>query len=241
MKKNLSVILCNTADGAQGEPDGVELMFTDEVRTSGEIIKNAVKQAKGKYICLLEGSFKYADIAEFMTVLDKCSADAVICDGGYCFKSTIFKSLNLDENCFAFTCEIAAMLSSKSVLKSDIKPFTLAEKPLCCPFEIAPALLSVLDDFKKCRTKLSKEAYSAVFDLICTRLTIFYMSAALEVREGKIKAQSLIDFDGKLKDNVILYLTLEKRFTSADLNKLRKKGFKVGFLTANKFKKALKL
>lgn len=241
MKKVLSIILCNTADGAQGEPDGCELMFTDEVRTSGEIIKHAVKQAKGKYICLLESGFEYTDIQSFLTELEKCSADVVAFDSGYCFKTSILKSLNLKDDCCTYITEIEAMLNSKSILKSDIKPFKLSEKPLFCSFEIAPALLNVLDNFKKCRTKLSKEAYSTVFDLICLRLISFYMSATLEVRERKIKAQDLIDFDGKLKDNVILYLTLEKRFTVTDLHKLRKKGFKVSFLTANKFRKALKL
>ena len=76
-------------------------------------------------------------------------------------------------------------------------------------------------------------------DIICLRLTYYYAAAMLAIKSKAIPLSVLTEFDARLKENVVLYLAMDKRFTPASLGKLRKKGFAISFLTAKKFEKFL--
>ncbi len=62
----------------------------------------------------------------------------------------------------------------------------------------------------------------------------------LAVKSKAIPLSALTDFDALLKENVVLYLAMDKRFTPANLGKLRKNGFAISFLTAKKLEKFLR-
>ena len=72
------------------------------------------------------------------------------------------------------------------------------------------------------------------------KLITFYICAAVAIREKQLEAEKLKEFDAKLKENIVLYLALEKKFYPADIKKLREKDFKIGFIQYNKFKKLIK-
>ncbi|MDE5728695.1 MAG: hypothetical protein K2I20_00780 [Clostridia bacterium] len=60
------------------------------------------------------------------------------------------------------------------------------------------------------------------------------------IHKNEISADELKELDLKLKQNIVLYIAMQKRFTAANLQKLREKNFKINFLTFNKLKKSLK-
>lgn len=62
----------------------------------------------------------------------------------------------------------------------------------------------------------------------------------LAIYRKETAADGLIEFDKRLKDNVVLYLALEKRFSVANLKKLREKSFKINLIQYNKFKKIIR-
>ncbi|MCH5147718.1 MAG: hypothetical protein J1F61_07020, partial [Clostridiales bacterium] len=63
----------------------------------------------------------------------------------------------------------------------------------------------------------------------------------LAMRMGADK-NKLVEFDRDLKaSDMVLYKVFENRFDHSSLEKLRAKNFKISFITANKYKRELKL
>lgn len=240
MKKVVSIIVCRSTASVPTEPDGAEILYTEENRGFAEIVQNAIKQAKGKYLVLCGKSFEFADLDGLLAKTGDSNADIIAFDGATAFKSALFKGIlpNGDKS----TADILAILSAKSIEKSGIKPLKYENTAdnLQYSESVAEELSEALKEFKRCKSKLPKEVYTFAVDTVCTRLNTFYAEAMLAVKNKQIPAEALTEFDALMKENVVLYLAMDKRFTPADLGKLRKKNFEISFITAKKFEKFLK-
>ncbi|MDE6504479.1 MAG: hypothetical protein K2L42_01255 [Clostridia bacterium] len=238
MKKVFTLITHDAADTADTEiPEEIELFGTD----GGKSLYEILKQAKGKYTVIAEGDLTCELSPEFYTELDGVNADILLFNGGYCLKTSVLKSVQQKLCTDKFTAQAYASLSAKSIIKLDkFKPFEFS--PIKAEYSETDEanLYNVLEEFKKAKSRLTKDVYSFTLDLICTKLVSFYTGAMLAIHAGGLSCDTLKQFDEKLKENIVLYLTLDKRFTAADLPKLRKNNFKFGFFTYNKLKKAQK-
>lgn len=233
MKKLLTILACEKVNNdTDPQVEEIEFIEADE--------KNGIKQAKGKYTLLLDGDVAFFDIEPFFGELEKATADIVAFEGGHCFKSSVLKGLSLKDDNDRYSVEILAANASKSIYRSEIRPFSFNGVRTGYSDGVAERLEEALAEFKKSKAKLPKDVYSFVFDMICQRLVSFYMSAMLAVRKKQIEAETLLNFDAQLKEDIVLYLALEKRFTAADLKRLRDKKFKLDIFTALKFEKILK-
>lgn len=241
MKQIVTVIVCEKLESEVNSPvSGLDIMYTDESRSCAEIIHGGVKQSKSRYTVLVDSDFSLSDVQPFLDAADSSNADILTFDGGYCFKTAVLKGLDI-ENCGdRYSAEIFAALSSKSISKLEMQPFEFKGTHTPYSEEAQARLVKCLDVFRLSKSKLPKDVYSFAFEIILSRLVTFYITAILAVRSGEITVDRLTEFDSKLKENIVLYLALEKRFTYANLKKLRESYFKISFITANKFKKLLK-
>ena len=240
MKTVVSILICRRVESVPAEPDGCELLYTDENRSYTEILKNGIKQAKGKYSIILDGGFEFADADGLVSALSAANADIVTFKSVTAFKTSLFKGANFDTGDRAAS-EIYAALSSKSLVKSEVSPFICVKKAEKYSEQAEKAILEVIKEFTKNKAKLTKEVYSYCFDSICLRLTEFYIAALLAVKNKEIPSEKLAVFDGEIKKNVVLCLAFEKRFTYADLKRLRKNNFKISFITAKKLEKIINI
>ena len=234
MKKLLTIVVLGQSDGGRSDTlySGVELIYAD-----GNI-PAAVKQAKGKYVLIENRTFLFRDVQPFLDALDTATQDVIRFNGASAYKSALFKGVAEKDDCFAF-CALAA-LNAKTVAYFEFAPFVFSS--VRCDFNAEEKpLLEVCYEFKRAKSKLSKDVYALVFDLILERLLLFYACAIIDVREGKITADKLSEFDKSLKDEIVLYLALDKRFGGGKLTKIRNKGFKVSGFTCKRYKKLLKI
>lgn len=238
MKKLVTVLACTPCKEILPPNDEVEVLYTDENRTAHEIIENGLKQARSKYIILTDGGFEITDLPPLLDVLRGSSSDIVTFIGGAAVKSGLFKGA-LKGDGDKFTTEFFAVLGAKSIENTNLNPFTFNKTPCFYEGDDAERLKSVLDEFKKCKARLPKDVFTYAFDLLCEKLIIFYSAALIAVHKGEIPAETLKEFDLKLKQNIVLYIAMQKRFKAANLQKLREKNFKINFLTCNKLKKSL--
>lgn len=240
--KNLLTIVVNCDTGTKHVStlyDGIELIYPEENEIEKNFVSRAIKNAKGKYSVLLEKKFMFADVSPLLNILDKNSPDLVIFTGGTAIKTSIVKSAVKDSK-DVFSCFILSVLSCKTVLKSTYIPFTFEKSPMDFNEDNYSGLTTAAGAFVAAKAKLSKDIYSHTINALCTRLTIFYLTAMIAIKEKKIEREKLITFDSRLKGEIVLYLALEKSFKYARLAKLRKKGFKISRFTARRFRKALK-
>ena len=215
MKQIVTVIVCEKLNEEISSPEsGLDIMYTDENRSCAEIIQGGLKQSKSKYAVLVDSDFTLLDAGAFLQAADKANADILTFNGGYCFKTSILKGLNFEDCGDRYSAEIFAALSSKSIAELDIQPFKFTGTHTPYSEETQARLLRCLEVFKTCKAKMPKEVYSFTFDMILGRLVSFYLTAILAVRSGEMAAESLTEFDLKLKENIVLYLALEKRFTA---------------------------
>ncbi|MDE5943540.1 MAG: hypothetical protein K2H30_04955 [Clostridia bacterium] len=234
MKKLLTIVVFGQSDGGRSDTlySGVELIYAD-----GNI-PAAVKQAKGKYIIVENRTFLFKDVQPFLDALESATQDVIRFNGGSAFKCSLFKGVADKNDCFAF-CAFAAF-NAKTVAYFEYAPFIFSS--VRCDFDSEEKhLIDTCYEFKRIKAKLSKEAYAFVFELILERLLLFYACALISIREGKITADKLLEFDKNLKDEIVLYLALDKRFGGGKLTKIRNKGFKISGLTSKRYKKILKI
>lgn len=216
-----------------------DVLYTDEDRPQEEIIKNGIKQCKSKYVLLTDGNFEILNVKPLIEAADNAAEDVLSFTGGRLYKASVLKGLGGKEIGDRFLTEFFAAIASKSVKTFEIEPFKLNNEPFCYFDGLDGQLLFVTEAFTKCKAKLNKDVFTLVFDMLCERLVLFYLSAILAVKGKKMKVGSLLNFDLQLKKNIVLYLAVQKRFTAASLIKLREKKFAVSFFTAKKLKKAL--
>ena len=240
MKNLLTIVVgCNKGEKhASTLYDGIELIYSEPNESEKDFISRAIKGAKGKYSILLNQTFRFADINSLFNILDKNSPDIVVFAGGTAIKTSVIKSVVKDSQDI-FSCFILSVLSCKTVLKSTYTPFYFDKCETVFSDENYSGLLLAAEQFVAAKAKLSKDIYSHAMNSLCARLVSFYLSAMLDINEGKMDSEKLISFDNRLKAEIVLYLALEKNFTAAKLSKLRKKGFKISWLTVRKFKKLL--
>ena len=240
MKNLLTIVVyCNSDTGSTTLYDGIELIYPVDREPEAEFTSRAIKEACGKYIVLLGQKFKFADVSPLLNILDKNSPDMVTFTGGTAIKASIVKSA-AKHSTDIFSSIILSILDCKSVLKSNYTPFIFEKSEAIFTETNYNGLLTAAKEFIAMKAKLSKDVYSLVMNALCQRLVIFYLTAMLGIKNGEIKSETLIEFDSKLKGEIVLFLALEKNFTYAKLTKLRKKDFKISALRAMKFKKALK-
>ena len=241
MKTLLSIVVSydTGAKHASTLYDGIELIYPEENEPEKDFVARAIKNAKGKYAVLLEKKFMLADVNSLLNILDKNSPDMVIFSDGTAIKTSIMKTVVKD--CVdMFSCFILSVLNCKTVLKSTYTPFSFDKSEVKFTENNYEGLLIAARAFVAVKAKLSKDIYSHTLNALCARLVIFYLAAMIAIKEGRWDVENLIEFDGKLKGEIVLYLALEKNFKAAKLTKLRKKGFKISKFTSKKFKKILK-
>ena len=218
--------------------EGIELIYPENNEKEKDFIARAVKNAKGKYAVLIQQKFKLADLNSLLNILDKNSPDMVIFAGGTAIKITVIK--NVIKDCQdVFSCYMLSVLNCKTLLKSVYMPFYFVKSEINFTEENYSGLLVASKAFGDAKAGLSKDIYSHAMNSLCARLVPFYLYAMVAIHEGSMDSEKLISFDNRLKTEIVLYLTLEKNFTYAKLAKLRKRGFKISWLTAKKFVKQL--
>lgn len=235
MKKILTLILSQETIESGTMPESAELLYATGEKNKG--LYDAAKQAKGKYVYIPETVLTSADLQELFNELEKTNADIVAFKDGALIKAGVLKGLNAKLCESGFSALIYSVFNSKSVFSIDCKPFELEKTKAEYSNEREKDLNGIIGDFNKCKAKLPKEVYSLAFDLILQKLVEFYICAMLAIHAKKLDFSVLKEFDSRLKQNVVLSLALEKRFTCANLAKLRQKEFKIDFFTNLKFKK----
>lgn len=239
MKTLLSVVVCSEQPSAH-ECDGIEFLYKDEGESDKDFLNRSLKAAKGKYTVITEKKFIMGDTSSILNIIDKNSADMVCFTGGSAIRTSHLKSVAKD--CVdAFTCDILGILQCKSLLKTVYAPFLFSKSKVKFTSVNAEGVLTVSEEFVKVKRNLPKEIYSYAFNLICDKLVLFYVYSMLAIKDGDMPAEKLIEFDAKLKAEIVLYLALEKRFTASKLklNKMRAKNFAISGLTARKFRKII--
>ncbi len=242
MKNLLSIVVSRKTDEKHASTlyDGIELIYPEENESEKEFISRAIKGANGKYAVLLEKKFMFGNINSLLNILDKNSTDMVCFMGGTAIKTSVIK--NVIRDCTdVFSCLILSILSCKTVLKSDYAPFMFTSSTVTFSEANFSGIMLSAEAFGAAKAKLSKDIYSHTLNSLCARLIPYYLYSMIAIRDGDMEKETLVAFDSRLKSEIVLYLALEKNFTYAKLEKLRKKNFKISRFTAKKFKKILKI
>lgn len=245
MKKLLSIVLCNSAsEDMTVTDDGVELLRLEENQDgqNPRALYELIKQTKGKYVIIIDTDCTVAeeDFAQFLKVAEECTADILVFDGGYALKASTLKGVSAKLYTDRYGAEIYTAFNSKEVVWVTLKPFLFTTQRARYSTADEAKLEETLEEFKKSKAKLNKAVYTFIFDILCNRLITFYISAMIAIYRKETTADELSEFDKRLKDNVVLYLALEKRFPVAELKKLRAKNFKISLIQYNKFKKIIR-
>lgn len=245
MKKILSIVLCNNAGEKLTLPDdGAEILRFDESQAekNPKALYELIRQTKGKYTVIIDTdcTANDEDFVNILKICEECTADILAFDGGYALKTTTVKGVPAKLYTDRYGAEIYTAFDSKEIVWVTFKPFAFTTQRARYSLTDEEKLEETLEEFKKSKSKLPKAVYSFIFDILCTRLITFYTCAMMAIYRKETTADKLVEFDKRLKGNVVLYLALEKRFTAADLKKLREKNFKISLITYNKFKKLVK-
>lgn len=245
MKKLLSIVACkNTGENLTPPDESAEVLRLDEAgaENNPKALYDLIRQAKGKYVVIIDTDCTLSDeeFNNFLKICDEASADILIFDGGYALKASTLKSVSAKLYTDRYGAEIYTAFNAKDVLRVTLKPFKFTVQRAQYSLTDEAKLEETLEEFKKSKAKLAKSVYTFIFDILCARLITFYICAMIAVYRKETTAEGLTEFDKRLKDNIVLYLALEKRFPLADLKKLRAKNFKINLITYNKFKKIIK-
>ena len=241
MKILLTVVVCeNSADTENALCDGIELLYPDDGEDTKEFLQRAFKIAKGKYSVICDRRFKLADVQSVLNIIDKNTSDMICFQGGAALKTALYRSA-VKDSCDAFSCLVLAVLDCKTILKTFDNPFTFHKITARFTEQTAQGVLLSAERFGKVKAKLPKEIYSYAANLLCEKLNFYYLYLMLKIKNGEENYEKLTEFDAKLKAEIVLYLTFEKRFPYGNLNKLRSKNFKINYFTAKKYRKILNL
>lgn len=241
MKNLLTIVVsCETCEKhASTLYDGIELIYREEDEKEKDFVLRAIKNAKGKYAILLNRNFMLADVNSLLNILDKNSPDMVCFTGGTAIRISVIEKVVKDCEDL-FSCFVLSVLNCKTILKSTYMPFIFEKQEVNFTEANYSGIIVAAEAFSAAKAKLSKDIYSYTLNMLCTRLISYYLFAMVSIKEGAFEAETLVAFDSRLKSEIVLYLALEKNFTAAKLDKLRKKNFKISRLTARKFRKILK-
>ena len=238
MKTLLTIIACRGCKEYENETESqVQIIRPDEGENEKDFLARALKGAKGKYSVVADRHFLLSDIQSVLNIIDKNTADMVCFVGGNAIKTSILKGLKDYIDPFSF--RILGIVNCKSILKTVYNPLSFSKESAVFSDKEVEGILCAADGFVKVKAKLNKEIYTYAFNLLCDKIVLYYLCAMLKIRDKELEAEQLINFDSKLKAEIVLYLAVQKRFTYADLDKLREKEFKISWLTKRKFKKVL--
>ena len=244
MKKLLSIVLCNNAgEGLTLTDEGAEILRLGGTNDENpKALYELIRQTKGKYVIILDTDCTLAggDFDAILKACDEAAADILSFDGGYALKATTLKGVPAKNYTDRYGAEIYTAFNSKEIAEVEAKPFNFTTQRAKYSLTDEAKLEETLEEFKKSKAKLTKAVYSFIFDMLCARLITFYTCAMVAIYRKETTAEELSEFDKRLKDNIVLYLALEQRFTAANLKKLREKNFKINFIIYNKFKKLVK-
>ena len=244
MKKLLSIVLCNNAcKELTVHDESAEILRLNETEDGNpKALYDIVRQTKGKYAVIIDTdcTVNGEDFAALLKACDETSADILSFGGGYALKTSTLKGVPAKLYTDRYGAEIYTAFNSKEIAEVEFKPFKFTVQRAKYSLTDEEKLEETLEEFKKSKAKLNKAVYSFIFDILCTRLITFYICAMVAIYRKETTAEELLEFDKRLKDNIVLYLALEQRFTAANLKKLREKNFKINLITYNKFKKIVK-
>lgn len=197
-----------------------------------------IKKSKSKFTVFLNGGFTYNDLKPLLAKAESANSDIITFEGGCLFKTSTLKyPEKVTDN---FSMQITSALLCKTIERTTLCPFKLAEDEMNCNEDAFERLKGTVKEYSSSKGKVPVEVYSFARDLICERLVLFYKCYMLAMRMGADK-NKLVEFDKDLKEmDVVLYKVFENRFDHSSLEKLRAKNFKISFITANKYKKELK-
>ena len=230
MKKVLTIVVF-------GNGCNLNSMFEDaEIIQAGDPL---VKKSKSRYTVFLNCGFTYNDLRPLLSKAESANSDIITFEGGCLFKTSILKYP--DKPTDIFSLQVSSALGCKSIENTTLCPFKLAEDEMNCNEDAFERLRGTVKEYTAAKTKVPVEVYSFTRDLICERLILFYKCYMLAMRMGADK-NKLVEFDRDLKaSDMVLYKVFENRFDHSSLEKLRAKNFKISFITANKYKRELKL
>lgn len=241
MKKVLTIIVCNKFDGEIAAPyDDIEVLYTDGEYDCSDIIKNAVKQANGKYIAFCDGAVDVLNAEALSAALQKASCDIMEFESGILFKAQVVRAVSSKDVTGRIALEIKAALNARDFVMTKIAPLNLHNERCLYSDKNSDMLLSVIDDFNKQKSRVSKETYAFAREMLCGVLYYFYADAMLKIRKGSLQSQTFVQFDDKLKENIVLYLALGQKFKNLKLQKIRDKKFKIGLFDEMALKSILK-
>lgn len=233
MKKLLTIAVF----GRENVYDNSMLEEVEIISAEGENALARLKKSKGLYVTFLLDGFKYGDVRQLFQKLTKDGADIITFAGGQCFKASALKPNEFGGD--IFNCVLSAVLGAKSVEKTALAPFKLAESEMDCSDGAFGKLDRALKEYSAAKNRVPVEVYSYARDVICDKIVPFYRCYTLAVRMGADN-KKLAEFDKRFKDcDLVLYKVFENRFGHAELEKLRLKNFKISFITANRYKKML--
>ena len=196
-----------------------------------------IKKAKSRYTVFLNGGFTYNDLRPLLSMAESANSDVITFAGGCLFKTSLLKYP--DKPADIFNMQVTSALNCKTIERTALCPFKLAEDEMNCNEDAFEMLKGTIKEYSAAKSKVPVEVYSFARDLICERLVLFYKCYMLAMRMGADK-NKLVEFDKDLKaTDMVLYKVFENRFDHSSLEKLRAKGFKISFITANKYKREL--
>lgn len=226
MKKVLTIAVRGDDPNLISELEEVEIIKADDPK---------LKKCKSKYTVFLNSGFTYGEMRPLLDRAESSPCDILAFEGGCLFKTSLIK--HPDSVADIFSLQISCILNCKSIEKTALTPFRLAEVMDCDSLE---ALKNTVREYVSAKTKVPVEVYAYARDLICERLVLVYKSYMLAIRKGADNNQ-LVEFDRDIKAyDMVLYKVFENRFNHAELEKLRTKSFKISFITAIKYKNELK-
>lgn len=197
-----------------------------------------IKKSKSSYTVFLNNGFAYRDLLPLLDKAKSAASDIITFEGGCLFKTSLIKYTDNVKDIFSL--QITTALNCKTIEKTSLCPFTLAEDEMDCNEEAFERLKSTIKEYTASKTKVPLEVYSFARDMICERLVLFYKCYMLAIRMGA-DSNKLVEFDREIKlSDMVLYKVFENRFNHAELAKLREKDFKISFITATKFKREIK-
>lgn len=237
MKKLLTIVVCDGTQDVNTENfnENIEITVAEQGNVS-----QAIKNSKAKFTFVSDCGISAAETDFFLETLREANTDMVLASDVCAVKTSVLKDCDL-KNADAFTYNAFGAMNCKTLKRIRCVPFMTEKQKLDCSDKTTHNLLCVAEEFKKVKSKLNKDIYAYVFDTLCDRLVTYYMTAVLAVKDGDLPAEKLIEFDNRLKGEIVLFLALEKRFTATKLQKLREKGFKISGLKARKFRKLLNI
>ena len=235
MKKYLTIVLTEKAEFSA--PDSVEIICRDENGIKEEFFLDSISKASGKYFLYVDGvaEINAEAIEEFVSSKDS-GADIVAFDNCYAIKTSIIKQYRPKAGESGVLAKINALIAAKSVSRVQLSPFKISFKAQ--DFD-QTEILSADESFNRAKGKMDRQVYMIAFDELIRINTEHYLFAYLKGCAEK-NFEEIIAFDKKLKENVVLYLAVEKRFPVGNLHKMRENGFKSSLILSGKVKNYLK-